>query len=317
MRFLVPPMLLPPMLLLISALSVSPVRAETDCALGERYIELARARQEAADLDEAVQFLRQAIDACPNYEAHQSFGDLESQSPQRDDRARAVDAFVAAYELAATDAERARTLFSYSRLLNKEGDPTNAYPLIKSAHDLDPTDADIKRLSDQIEVRVNNPTKDSITRGLWDSLYKPLRLASATTAHGKATSGSLTNASGNALNSTQQPAVIIPINFETGTTIVDEPTRANIAILAHTLAAPDHPNQLFIFVGHADVRGVERNNLPLSKRRAEAIYQAVTLLEPSLRGRIEVIGKGSSEPIDFGENEQAYRANRRLQVLLR
>jgi outer membrane protein OmpA-like peptidoglycan-associated protein len=45
--------------------------------------------------------------------------------------------------------------------------------------------------------------------------------------------------------------------------------------------------------------------------------QAVVLLQPSLRRRIDVIGRGSSEPIDAGHDENAYRANRRLQVLLK
>jgi outer membrane protein OmpA-like peptidoglycan-associated protein len=242
-----------------------------------------------------------------------------------------VNAFVAAYPLAATDQDRARTLSSYARLLNNEGDPTNAYPLIKSARDLEPDDPDIKQLAEQIEVRVNNPTKDSITRGLWDSMYKPLRLAAAVPAASLGTSpagsssAALTKVS-TTVSTTKvsteppaadRPAVIIPINFETGTTLVDERTRANITVLAHTLASPDHPNQLYTFVGHADIRGTEPSNIVLSKRRAEAIYQAVTMLEPSLQGRIEIIGKGSSEPIDLGRTEQAYRANRRLQVLLR
>jgi peptidoglycan-associated lipoprotein len=99
--------------------------------------------------------------------------------------------------------------------------------------------------------------------------------------------------------------------------MVDERTRANIAILAGALSDPANAQQHFIFVGHADVRGVEPNNLALSKRRAEALTQAVVLLQPSLQGRIEAVGRGSSEPIDQGHDENAYRANRRLQVLLK
>jgi phosphate transport system substrate-binding protein len=111
--------------------------------------------------------------------------------------------------------------------------------------------------------------------------------------------------------------VSIPINFELGTTMVDSPTRSNISVLAAALADPGYSKQHFIFVGHADVRGIEPNNIVLSKRRAEAISQAVVLLQPSLEGRIEVTGRGSSEPIDPGNDERAYRANRRLQVLLK
>jgi outer membrane protein OmpA-like peptidoglycan-associated protein len=163
---------------------------------------------------------------------------------------------------------------------------------------------------------VDNPTKESISRGLWNSLYKPLRLASAKVDGGNIRPVTLSDRP-TSIAVNQGPAVAIPINFETGTTLVDERTRLNIARLAQTLADPDHPDQHFVFVGHADIRGVELNNVLLSRRRAETLYQSVTLIEPSLRGRIEVTGKGSSEPIDLGNNEDAYRRNRRLQVLLK
>jgi outer membrane protein OmpA-like peptidoglycan-associated protein len=303
-------------ILLLTVVLVSTVRAEQDCALGQRYVELARERQNAAEFDDAMTFLKHAIETCPSYDAYQSLGDLQAQSPQREDQAHAVDAFIAAYQLASTDSARARSLLSYARLLNQDGDPTNAYPIIKNAQALDPASGDIAQLSNQIERGVNNPTKESISRGLWNSLYKPLKLASAGPAGGRVHPGSLPDKPASpAIN--QQSAVFVPINFETGTTLVDEQTRLNIAILAHTLADSNHPNQRYIFVGHADIRGVELNNVLLSRRRAEAIYQSVTLLEPSLQGRIEITGKGSSEPIDLGNDEHAYRTNRRLQVLLR
>jgi outer membrane protein OmpA-like peptidoglycan-associated protein len=116
---------------------------------------------------------------------------------------------------------------------------------------------------------------------------------------------------------TNGPSANIPINFDMGTTLVDAETRANVVVLAHALADVAHPEQHFLFVGHADIRGTEANNVLLSKRRAEAIYQSVILLEPTLQDRIEVTGRGASEPIDTGHNERAYRSNRRLQVLLK
>jgi phosphate transport system substrate-binding protein len=111
--------------------------------------------------------------------------------------------------------------------------------------------------------------------------------------------------------------VLIPIRFDTGSTMVDVETRANVEVLASALGSPDYKAQRFVFVGHADARGSESENLVLSKRRAEAIYQSVIILQPSLTGRIEIIGRGSSEPLDPGNTESAWRKNRRLQVLLK
>jgi outer membrane protein OmpA-like peptidoglycan-associated protein len=300
-------------LALMMAFAGASYAAQPDCQAGERYLTAARAKSATSDFSEAADLAQTAVDACPSYAGYELLGESRAQSLSRADHARAVDAFVSAHELASSDPERAHTLYQYARLLNLDGDPQNAYPLIKDAKALDPNDADIAALGAKIEQRINNPTKEQIVRGLWDSMYKPLRVASIKTAHSTAESAPASApvpASGAA-------SVSIPINFELGTTMVDERTRANIAVLAEALADPTYAQQHFTFVGHADVRGVEPNNIVLSKRRAEAMAQAVVLLQPSLHGRIDVVGRGSSEPIDPGHDEEAYRANRRLQVLLK
>jgi outer membrane protein OmpA-like peptidoglycan-associated protein len=284
---------------------------QPDCTSGERYLAAAHDKASASEFSDAADLAQRAVEACPSYEGYESLGEAQAQSLNRADHAHAVEAFVSAHELASTDPERARTLFEYARLLNLDGDPQNAYPLIKDAAALDPDNADIVALSGKIEQRINNPTKEQIVRGLWDSMYKPLRVASVKPQR------PVNGAPSDETVRKDAPSVNIPINFEVGSTMVDERTRANIAILAGALSDPANAQQHFIFVGHADVRGVEPNNLALSKRRAEALTQAVVLLQPSLQGRIEAVGRGSSEPIDQGHDENAYRANRRLQVLLK
>lgn len=298
------------MALLLPAVGTA-AAAQTDCEAGGRYLAAAQEKSAASDFNEAAELAQSAIDTCPNYGSYEVLGEARAQSLSRTDHVRAVDAFVSAHERASTDSERARTLYQYARLLNLDGDPQNAYPLIKDAKALDPDNSDIVTLAGKIEQRINNPTKDQIVRGLWDSMYKPLRVATVKSVHPGADPAPATSPT------TNVASVSILINFELGTTMVDDRTRANIAVLAEALADPAYAQQHFTFVGHADVRGVEPNNVVLSKRRAEAMSQAVVLLQPSLHGRIDVIGRGSSEPIDPGHDEEAYRANRRLQVLLK
>ncbi len=72
----------------------------------------------------------------------------------------------------------------------------------------------------------------------------------------------------------------------------------------------------FTFIGHTDRRGGDQYNLGLSLQRAEAMREIVNTLEPSLKGRIRVEGRGAREPIDLGGDERALRANRRLQVIV-
>ena len=285
--------------------------AQTDCEAGGRYLAAAQEKSAASEFNEAAELAQSAVETCPNYGGFEALGEARAQSLSRADHVRAVDAFVSAHERASTDLERARTLYQYARLLNLDGDPQNAYPLITDAKALDPDNSDIVTLAAKIEQRINNPTKDQIVRGLWDSMYKPLRVAMVKSVHPGTDPVPATFPTGNVAS------VSIPINFELGTTMVDDRTRANIAVLAEALADPAYAQQHFTFVGHADARGVEPNNVVLSKRRAEAMAQAVILLQPSLHGRIDVIGRGSSEPLDPGHDEDAYRANRRLQVLLK
>ena len=291
--------------------------AAADCKTGQDYLAAARQKAQAADNDQASELAQQAVDVCPSYGGYELLAESRAMSLDRSDRGRAADAFVSAHELASSGTQRAHTLYEYAQLLYRDGDPQNAYPLIKDASALDPQNADIAALTSKIKERVDNPSKDQIVRGLWNSMYKPLRVATIVTPQTEGGGSGDGGAAPVTPVRAQAPSVNIPINFETGTTMVDERTSANIAILAEALATPDRAQQHFTFVGHADIRGVEANNVSLSKRRAEAICQTVVTLQPSLRGRIDVVGRGSSEPIDLGNNEEAYRANRRLQVLLK
>lgn len=290
--------------------------AQEDCALGQRYVGLARERLAAFENDEAVEFLRQSVRACPSYEGYQLLGEALAQSPETQDQRGAVAAFVSAHERAPSNAARATTLYRYADLLSRAGDPQNAYPLIKDAERLAPGNPEIAALSQRIQAQVEHPTPQQIVRGLKDSLYQPLRIASVATA--SAVARIAQNPAAIALPPLGAgPSVNIPINFVTGSTQVDAETRANVVQLAQALADPGLAGKRFLFVGHADVRGDELRNVDLSRQRAEVLAQTVMMMAPSLDGRIETVGRGAYEPIDHGQGERAYRANRRLQVLLK
>ena len=308
--------------MLIAILAASGVRAQSDCALGQRYLQLSRDRAASGANEEAVGLLNRAIEVCPTYEPYEALGELQSQSSERADQAQAVKAFVAANDLATSDAGRAKTQFEYAKLLNRNGDPQNAYPLAKNAHFLDPDNAQISAFAQRLEQDIHNPSQEQLLRGLQDALYQPLHMAVAkpvsvqTRAGTAAAQAAPENDHGRASPPGSGPSVSIPINFDTATTVVDKRTWPNIATLAHTLADPALAGRKFLFVGHADMRGSDQYNVTLSRERAQAMYRDVILLEPSLEGRIAVDGRGSHEPIDRGTDPEALRANRRLQVIL-
>jgi len=273
------------------------------------FAQQAHDRGDVRQFDDSVDAAEHAKDSCTRYEAYEWLGEFWATSAQRGEWRHAIDAFIAAYKLAPDDHARSRPLYHYARLLQVDDDPAHAIGPIRSARDLDPGSNEIAALYAQIEGDYNNPTKQQIKRGLWDSMYKELPDRSIPRDVPAAA------APVNARIASPDASVSIPINFETGTAIVDGQTRSNVEKLAAVLADADHPAQHFMFVGHADVRGSEANNLILSKRRAEALRESVILMQPTLQSRIEVRGRGSAEPIDPGHNERAYRLNRRLQVL--
>jgi len=288
--------------LITASLLLSSVAHAEDCELGKQYLSSAQEQLAKSQSNKAADLLRRAIVACPSYDAYEAMGEVLGHSKNRRDWTSAADAFVAADALAATPKARAETLYQYAALLNDDGDPQNAYPLIRKAYALAPDRKDIAALTADIEKQVQVPTKHQIVRSFGLSVYKPLKTS---TSGG----GSITGADHRQVN--------IPINFEFNSVELNEQTRGNITRLAEELADPSLSKKQFVFVGHSDARGDERYNSDLSRRRAEVMRNAVVELQPTLAGRIDVEGRGSSEPINSSTGVEAMRTNRRLQVILK
>lgn len=65
--------------------------------------------------------------------------------------------------------------------------------------------------------------------------------------------------------------------------------------------------------GHADDRGTREYNLALGERRAKSVADYMVLQGVS-RSQIETISYGEEKPVAFGQNEQAYALNRRVEL---
>ena len=68
--------------------------------------------------------------------------------------------------------------------------------------------------------------------------------------------------------------------------------------------------------GHADERGTREYNLALGERRANAV-RAYLLAQGASRSQIEVVSYGEEKPADGGHDEDAWRQNRRVEVVYR
>jgi len=286
--------------LIAASLLLSGAATAEDCALGKQYLSRAQDEIQHSRGTDAADLLRQSIAACPSYDAYEAMGVVLGHSRNRRDWTGAADAFVDADAMAPSPKARAETLYQYASLLNDDQDPQNAYSLIKRAHALDPSRKDIAQLSAGIEQQVRVPKKQQLVRSFGLSVYKPLK---ASTTGGEVISGADHHQSN------------IRINFEFNSVEPNEETRGNITLLAEALADGSLDKKHFVFVGHSDARGDERYNADLSRRRAEVMRTAVLQIEPALAGRIDIEGRGSSDPVDAGTDLQAMRANRRLQVI--
>ncbi|WP_107851119.1 OmpA family protein [Oceanimonas marisflavi] len=72
-----------------------------------------------------------------------------------------------------------------------------------------------------------------------------------------------------------------------------------------------NPELKLLLEGHASQVGTPEYNLALSKRRAQAVRQA--LMKEGVPGeRLEIIGYGESKPLLMGDDEQSAAANRRV-----
>lgn len=71
-----------------------------------------------------------------------------------------------------------------------------------------------------------------------------------------------------------------------------------------------------IIEGHADERGTEEYNLALGDRRARAVTEYLRRLGVD-SGKLDIISKGETDPVDNGHDEAAWAKNRRVEFIAR
>jgi len=88
--------------------------------------------------------------------------------------------------------------------------------------------------------------------------------------------------------------------------------RPTLAHHARDLAAS--PDRRIRLEGHADERGTREYNLALGERRANGILNYL-IVNGASREQIQVVSYGEERPAEMGESEQAYAANRRVEIV--
>jgi OmpA-OmpF porin, OOP family len=111
---------------------------------------------------------------------------------------------------------------------------------------------------------------------------------------------------------TAPPEIDLPIvTFEFNSSELTYQARQVLDQLSMALRSPDLAGSRILIEGHTDTVGGAEYNLGLSEQRAESVgrYLAGQQVEP---GRLQVIGKGESDPLDA---DGAAAVNRRVRVV--
>lgn len=77
-----------------------------------------------------------------------------------------------------------------------------------------------------------------------------------------------------------------------------------------------NPQRRIGLEGHTDERGGREYNLALGQKRAEAVRRALSVLGVS-DAQMEAVSFGEEKPAQVGEDEAAYRLNRRVELSYR
>ncbi len=103
---------------------------------------------------------------------------------------------------------------------------------------------------------------------------------------------------------------VIYFNFDEA--IVSE--EAQVVIKRHANTLLEFPDVKLSLSGHADERGTREYNLALGDQRAQAVSRYFQHFGIE-KGRITAMSYGEEQPVALESNEEAWRLNRRVEIL--
>jgi peptidoglycan-associated lipoprotein len=83
---------------------------------------------------------------------------------------------------------------------------------------------------------------------------------------------------------------------------------------AHARYLAANPAQKVRLEGHADERGSREYNIGLGERRSQSVRRAL-LLQGVAEVQLATVSYGEERPAETGSSEQAYAANRRVEII--
>ena len=103
---------------------------------------------------------------------------------------------------------------------------------------------------------------------------------------------------------------IVYFDFDSAEVRADSQT----VVAAHARYLAGAPAQKVRLEGHADERGSREYNIGLGERRAQSVRRAL-MLQGVAEAQITTVSYGEERPAVAGSDEQAYAANRRVEIV--
>ena len=108
-------------------------------------------------------------------------------------------------------------------------------------------------------------------------------------------------------------AAVYGIYFDTGKAEVKPESDATLSEIAKLLQAD--PRLKLYVVGHTDNQGALELNMDLSRRRAEAVFSALTTKYAVPAARLKAYGSGPYAPVASNDSEDGRAKNRRVELV--
>ena len=90
----------------------------------------------------------------------------------------------------------------------------------------------------------------------------------------------------------------------------------NALLQAHGQFLAQNPNTQVRLEGHADERGSREYNIGLGERRAQAVRR-VLMLQGAAGSQLTTVSYGEERPAQTGSDDEAWRLNRRVELVYR
>ena len=112
----------------------------------------------------------------------------------------------------------------------------------------------------------------------------------------------------------------VKVTFDSGILFAknkaDLSEEAKISLAKFAKVLGDYADTDVMIIGHTDITGNDKINIPLSERRAQAVNDYLHkcgVAEKQIKG---IEGKGSSEPVASNETDEGRKLNRRVEVYM-